>query len=240
VEQAVEMVQRELKHVVVREHVRSLLEGTEPGTPAPSERELVSQFKVARMTVRQALDALVAEGLLERMPGRGTFVARPRRRPAQLTSFTEDMRRRGLTAESRTLLARVEKAGPGVARALEIEPNSPVLHWKRLRRAGGATMCLEDAYLNEELLPGFLASGLPTSLYDALQGRQLRPTWAEDAVQADRASAEEASLLGVEEGHPVLRLARRALCDDRVVQVSRSTYRSDRFTLHVQLGVAGA
>lgn len=234
------MVQRELKHVVVREHVRSLLDGAAPGTPAPSERELVSQFKVARMTVRQALDALVAEGLLERMPGRGTFVARPRRRAAQLTSFTEDMRRRGLTAESRTLLARVEKAGPGVARALEIEPNAPVVHWKRLRRAGGTTMCLEDAYLNEALLPGFLAAGLPSSLYDALHGRRLRPTWAEDAVQADRASTEEADLLGVEVGQPVLRLARRALCDERVVQVSRSTYRSDRFTLHVQLGEATA
>ncbi|WP_224766170.1 GntR family transcriptional regulator [Nocardioides campestrisoli] len=235
-EQAVETAQRALKHVVVREYVRDLLDGAEPGTPAPSERELVSHFKVARMTVRQALDALVAEGLLERMPGRGTFVARPRRRAARLTSFTEDMRRRGMSAESRTLLARVEKAGPGVARALEIAPHAPVLHWKRLRRAGGSAICLEDAYLNEAMLPGFLAEGLPTSLYDALQSRQLRPTWAEDAVQADVANPEEAELLGLDAGRPVLRLARRALCGERVVQVSRSTYRSDRFTLHVQLG----
>ena len=63
------------KHVQVREYVRSLVGGAEPGTPAPSERELVQLFGVARMTVRQALDALVAEGLLERIPGRGTFVA---------------------------------------------------------------------------------------------------------------------------------------------------------------------
>ena len=63
------------KHVQVREYVRSLVAGAEPGTPAPSERELVHHFGVARMTVRQALDALVAEGLLERIPGRGTFVA---------------------------------------------------------------------------------------------------------------------------------------------------------------------
>lgn len=55
--------------MVVREHVRNLVQGAAPGTPAPSERELVSQFGVARMTVRQALDALVVEGLLERMPG---------------------------------------------------------------------------------------------------------------------------------------------------------------------------
>src|SRR4051812_9985426 len=64
------------KHVQVREYVRELIAGSEPGDPAPSERELVQHFGVARMTVRQALDALVAEGLLERVPGRGTFVAR--------------------------------------------------------------------------------------------------------------------------------------------------------------------
>ena len=69
------------KHVQVREYVRSLIGGAQPGTPAPSERELVQLFGVARMTVRQALDALVAEGLLERIPGRGTFVADTRRRP---------------------------------------------------------------------------------------------------------------------------------------------------------------
>ena len=84
-----------LKHVQVREYVRALVRDAEPGAPAPSERELVQQFGVARMTVRQAMDALVTEGLLERIPGRGTFVARPRRGVGRLTSFTEDMRSRG-------------------------------------------------------------------------------------------------------------------------------------------------
>ena len=70
---------RALKHVQVREYVRNLVTGSAPGSPAPSERELVQHFGVARMTVRQAMDALVVEGLLERIPGRGTFVARPRR-----------------------------------------------------------------------------------------------------------------------------------------------------------------
>ena len=176
---------RALKHVQVREYVRSLVSGMSPGSPAPSERELVAQFGVARMTVRQAMDALVVEGLLERIPGKGTFVARPRRTASTITSYTEEMARRGMLGESVTLLARREQAGPGVARALNITEGDPVIHWKRLRRADGGPMCIEDAYLNEVLLPGFLQSGMPTSLYEALEQRGLRPTWAEDSINAD-------------------------------------------------------
>jgi GntR family transcriptional regulator len=227
---------RALKHVQVREYVRSLCAGMSPGSPAPSERELVAQFGVARMTVRQAMDALVVEGLLERIPGKGTFVARPRRSASSLTSYTEEMARRGMLAESITLLARREQAGPGVARALNISEGDPVIHWKRLRRADGQPMCIEDAFLNEILLPGFLQSGMPTSLYDALDQRGLRPTWAEDSINADISSPEEAGHLEVEPGAPVLRHSRRALNGDKVVEVSRSAYRADRFTLWVQLG----
>ena len=183
---------RALKHVQVREYVRTLVTGAAPGSPAPSERELVHRFGVARMTVRQAMDALVVEGLLERIPGRGTFVARPRRTASRLTSYTEEMARRGLLAESSTLLARREQAGPGVARALNVSEGDAVIHWRRLRRADGLPMCIEDAYLNEVLIPGFLQSGMPTSLYDALEARGLRPTWAEDSINADVANAEEA------------------------------------------------
>jgi len=224
------------KHVRVREYVRGLVRDAAPGTAAPSERELVHQFHVARMTVRQAMDALVGEGLLERIPGRGTFVAQPRREVGRLRSFSEEMATRGLLPESQTLLARREQAGPGVARALALTPGDALIHWKRLRRADGVPMCLEDAYLNEVLLPGFLQSGMPTSLYDALDSRGLRPTWAEDSISADVATAQEAALLEVDDGAAVLRQSRRALAEDKVVEVSRSVYRADRFTWWVQLG----
>ena len=227
---------RALKHVQVREYVRSLVAGAAPGTAAPSERELVHRFGVARMTVRQAMDALVVEGLLERIPGRGTFVARPRRTASRVSSFGEEMARRNLLSESQTLLARREQAGPGVARALSISEGDAVIHWRRLRRGDGTPMCIEDAYLNEILIPGFLQTGMPTSLYDALGARVLRPTWAEDSITADAASDEEAALLEVAPRTPVLRHSRRGLAEDKVVEVSRSVYRADRFTMWVQLG----
>jgi GntR family transcriptional regulator len=223
------------KHVQVREYVRELVRGAAPGTAAPSERELVQRFHIARMTVRQAMDSLVVEGLLERVPGRGTFVAHPRRLGGRLLGFTQEMTERGLLPESQTLLARRENAGPAVARALGITRNDPVIHWKRLRRADAIPMCIEDAYLNEVLLPGFLQSGMPTSLYEALDERGLRPTWAEDSIGADGATVEEAALLETAPGSPVLRHSRRALAEERIVEVSRSVYRGDRFTMRAQL-----
>ena len=188
------------------------------------------------MTVRQALDALVVEGLLERIPGKGTFVAWPRRVATRVTGYTEEMTRRGLLAESSTLLARREQAGPGVARALNLTEGDAVIHWRRLRRGDGSPVCVEDAYLNEVLLPGFLQSGMPTSLYEALGARGLRPTWAEDSITADSATAEESELLELPAGGVVLRHSRRALAGEKLVEVSRSVYRADRFTMWVQLG----
>lgn len=224
------------KHVQVREYVRGLIDGADPGSPAPSERELVQQFGVARMTVRQALDALVSEGLLQRVPGRGTFVAESRADlPGRLSSYTEEMVRRGMAPSSRTLLARMEAAGPGVARALEIFEGDNVVHWQRLRLADGVPMSIEDAYLADTIVPGFLDEPLPVSLYQALRGRDLLPTWGEDSIESALAGAAEAELLGVAEGDPVLRIARRAFAGNLAVEVSRSTYRADRFTLWVPL-----
>ncbi len=224
------------KHVQVREYVRGLIQGAEPGSPAPSERELVQHFGVARMTVRQALDALVAEGLLERVPGRGTFVARAKIDvQVRLSSYTEEMGRRGMTPSSRTLLARMEAAGPGVARALEIGEGDKVVHWQRLRLANDTPMCIEDAYLSDSIVPNFLEQPLPDSLYSDLQRRDLLPTWGEDSVDAAVARPEEASLLGIAEGSPVLRIARRSFAGNIAIEVSRSTFRADRYTLWIPL-----
>jgi GntR family transcriptional regulator len=229
-----------LKYVRVRDYLRSLVtHELGVGDAIPSERLLCERFGVSRMTVRQAVDALVVEGLLERIPGRGTFVARPRRATSRLTSYTEEMSRRGLLGESQTLLARREQAGPGVARALNVTEGDAVIHWRRLRRADGSPMCVEDAYLNEVLIPGFLQSGMPTSLYDALESRGLRPTWAEDSINADIAGEDEAQLLEILPGTPVLRHSRRGLAGDKVVEVSRTVYRADRYTMWVQVGSEG-
>lgn len=224
----------------VREYVRELIAELPEGSPAPSERGLMQQFGVARMTVRQAIDALVSEGLLERAPARGTFVARAPRPPApRPLSFTEDVRARGWTIHTETLKSSLGQAGPGVAKALGITVGDPVIHWRRRRRHGHAVLCYQDVYLNEILLPGFLQGDLPESLYSELGSRGLRPTAAEDQLNADLATTVDAELLEVAFGEPVLRQSRRGLVGDAVIELSRTVYAGRRFTWWSPLLILG-
>jgi GntR family transcriptional regulator, N-acetylglucosamine utilization regulator len=226
-----------LKHVQVREYVRRLIEDLPEGAPAPSERGLMQHFGVARMTVRQAIDALVAEGLLERAPARGTFVCKNPRPMTRPLSFAEDARARGWTTTTETLQSGLGQAGPGVAKALGITPGDAVIHWRRLRRLDDVPLCYQDVYLNEVLLPGFLQTGLPDSLYSLLAARGLRPTAAEDQLTADLADETDAELLDLAVGDAVLRHSRRAVVGEVVIEVSRSVYAGSRFTWWMPLTV---
>lgn len=225
---------RSLKHVAIREYVRGLVGDRAPGTPAPSERDLVDRFGVARMTVRQALDALVGEGVLERHPGRGTFVAGPRRTPTGVRGLTDDLARLGVAVETRTLAAETVTAGEAMAAAFRIGPDDLLVRWVRLRVGDGRPVCLSETYL-PAALAGDLPAHLPASLYDELGSRGHRPTWAEDTVSAGVASDEEAELLEIPPGAPVLRHTRRSLTGETVVELSRSVLRGDEYTLHLQL-----
>jgi GntR family transcriptional regulator len=226
-----------LKHVQVREYVRDLIQGLPEGAPAPSERGLMQHFGVARMTVRQAIDALVAEGLLERAPARGTFVCKSPRPASRPLSFTEDARARGWTVSTETLQSGLGQAGPGVAKALGISVGDSVVHWRRRRRHDDVPLCYQDVYLNEILLPGFLATDLPDSLYSMLAARGLRPTAAEDQLTADLANGADADLLDLNIGAPVLRHSRRGLVGDAVIELSRTVYAGARFTWWSPLSV---
>jgi GntR family transcriptional regulator len=91
-------------------------------------------------------------------------------------------------------------------------------------------LCFQDVYLNEVLLPGFLQTGLPDSLYSLLAARGLRPTTAEDKISADLATEGDAELLDLEVGDAVLRHSRRGLVGDVVIELSRTVYAGSRYT----------
>src|SRR5512139_2405005 len=179
-----------------------------PGAQVPSERELCEQYEISRITVRQALTALVMEGRLIRTQGRGTFVASPRieQQLTQLTGFTQDMRARGKRPSAQVLEASSISALPTVARALKIKIGESVIMLKRLRLADGEPVAIETAYLLESRCRGLLGEKLATrSLYEILTKKfNLKPVRALQQMEAIACPAAEAQLLGTGRGAPVL------------------------------------
>jgi len=226
-----------LKYVRVRDYLRSLVtHELAVGDAIPSERLLCERFGVSRMTVRQAVDALVVDGLLEREQGRGTFVAPTKvDLEVRLASFGEDMRRRGMEPSSRVLVAEEIAASSDIADALELLPGELVFYLHRVRYADGVPMAIEQTWLPSRLAPGLFDSGAPDSIYGELRRRGLDPDWGEDTVSATEVDAQDAELLGIRTGRALLCLTRRTFAGDIACSYSRSSYRADRYELWVPL-----
>src|SRR3954471_5105928 len=121
------------KQSETREAVLDLIEPLRVGDAIPSERRLSADFGVSRLTVRAALEDLVREGFLVREHGRGTFVSEPKiAQQLTLTSFSEEMKRRGMVPDSRTLEVKAMHAGARLGQALAVSPDERVLRIRRL------------------------------------------------------------------------------------------------------------
>src|SRR6185369_11823984 len=138
------------KQSEARERVLDLMEQLGIGDAIPSERQLSADLGFSRLTVRAALDDLVREGLLVRKRGSGTFVSEPKiAQELTMTSFTEDMQRRGMVPASRTLELKIVPAGAQLGRLLHVSPSEPVMAAKRLRLADHETMAIETLHVRE-------------------------------------------------------------------------------------------
>jgi len=202
----------------------------------PSERDIAERHGVARMTVRQAVDQLVTEGRVYKVPGKGAFVARPRLvMPLTLTSFTQDMRERGLRPGSVEIARRVQPADDELAGLLRVAPGEPVHVLERLRLADGEPLAVERSHLVARRTPGLLDDPLgDRSLYNVLEQRYgLVVDGGEQSICAGLATAEDAALLQVAEGREVLRFQRRSMAAGAPLEYAVSTYRGDRYTLRV-------
>src|SRR5215216_2846463 len=210
------------RYRAIEEYLRALVEGAGPGDPLPSEAELCERFSVSRMTVRQALQELTNDGLIERRRGQGTFVAhRPvHRRPGVFLSFTEEMNRRGMQATSRLLSAGLDEPRRPEALDLGLAPDVPV--------------ALEDAALVPELawvLDEDLGGG---SLHGALAARGIIATRATGTITARLARASETELLDLTPQSALL-VELRILYDqdERVFERTETRYVADRYVIDV-------
>jgi GntR family transcriptional regulator len=228
------------KTAQTRERVRELIEALELGEAIPSERQLSADLGVSRLTVRAALDDLVREGHLSRRRGAGTFVAEPKiAQELTMTSFTDDMRRRGLAPASRTLELKVVPAGARLGRILHVSPGEPVVTAKRLRLADGETMAIEELHVRESLVSGLTGRDLEQhSFYELLRNRYgIVMAGGVQAIEPTVTNEEESSALGLPLHTPAFlfeRITRDG--DGEVIEYVRSIYRGDRYRLVTELG----
>jgi GntR family transcriptional regulator len=232
-----------LHHQVYVDLLASLDAGRWPaGQQVPTERELAAHYGCSLITVRRALDELVREGRIERTRGRGTFVLHPRmdRDIAGRASFSEEMRQRGLSPETRLVSARPESATVAVAGALAIEAGSPTLYLERLRLASGEPYLLEQVHLPAEPFPGLLAMDLEHgSLYELLSTRyDTQVVRAREALEPVLLRAREARLLDQRRGAAALLIEGIAFDADGVpVEFGRTFVRGDRSRYFVERSV---
>lgn len=212
-----------------------------PGNSLPAERDMATMTGLSRVTVRKAVQALVAAGHLVQRRGSGTYVAPKLERLEQalslLTSFTEDMARRGKSVESVWLTRQVTSPSPEEVMALGLGAGERVSRLERVRRSDGIPLAIERASLSPHSLPN--PGCVETSLYAVLQARGLRPVRAVQRISAANLGAKDADLLGVPAGAAGLRIERIGyLLSGRVVEFTRSLYRGDAYDFAVELTLA--
>ena len=227
------------KQAETRDRVLDLIEQLGVGESIPSERQLSADLGVSRLTVRAALDELVREGYLVRRRGSGTFVSEPKiAQELTLTSFTDDMRRRGMTPASRTLDLQVVPAGARLGRLLHVSPSEPVVVAKRLRLADRETMAIETLHVRESLVPGLTATDLETgSFYALLRDRYgVVVAGGVQTIEPTVTNEEESTALGVPLHSPAF-LFERTSRDEagRTVEFVQSVYRGDRYRIVTEL-----
>jgi GntR family transcriptional regulator len=227
----------QLKTVILRE-----IEGGRwpPDEQLPTEDALAHRFSVSKITVREALRELAAEGFIRREQGRGTFVERRRLQqgPRKLTSFTDEMRSHGLLPTSRILEQGAAAAPAIVARALGITPDAQVFRLRRLRLANREPMGVQTAYLPLDLVPGIGKIRFANaSLYDVLQSQYgLHPTTARETYSVTILKRSDAGLLGVPARSPAISAERvTRLADGRPFEYVQSVMRGDRYKVVIDL-----
>ncbi len=227
------------KQALVRDEILGMLDELQVGDALPSERRLATELSVSRPTLRAVIDELVREGLLLRRHGSGTYVAEPKiALPLTMTSFSEDMTRRGMRPGSRVVSFELQAAGAKLGQRLQISPVDEVWVITRLRLADDETMAIEWLHAPRRLLGDLRREELSDhSYYELLRERRgIAIASGVQTIEPTVTSPEEAELLGVPVHSPAFLFERTTTSDGgEVVEFVRSVYRGDRYRLVTEL-----
>jgi len=226
------------RYYEIEQSLRERVDRLEADSALPSEAQLCEEFGVSRMTARAAVQRLVQDGLVYRVPGRGTFVAaaRANRTAGHVLSFSDEMRRKGRVPSSRVIERRHRQATDVEERRLGVRE---VVVLRRVRLADGRPLVLERAVFPADRVSGALEGDLEhESLFETLATAGLVPTRGTAALAAEPATAEDARLLRVRKGAPLL-VERRLINDQNgmPLELTESRYVGSRYGIDVDFDV---
>jgi GntR family transcriptional regulator len=227
------------KQELARDVLLDLVDDLGVGSAIPPERRLAADLGISRPTLRAAIEELVREGLLLRRHGSGTYVAEPKiALPLTMTSFSDDMRQRGMRPDSRVLSFEDEAAGAKLGARLKISPVDRTWAIRRLRLADDETMAIEFLHVPQKIAPTLTRRDLEGhSFYDLLAQRYgITVAAGTQTIEPTVTSDEEAEVLGVPVHAPAFLFERTSTSDKgEVVEFVRSIYRGDRYRLVTEL-----
>lgn len=224
-------------YLQIEEELRGLIQSGDlrPLSKVPSENQLADQFGVSRMTARKALDRLVAEDVMFRRPGKGTFVGQPKIAygPTQLLSFSAAMKAQGVRQSTKVLDAGTLRAPRNIARAFDLPIGAKVILIRRLRLVEGKPAVIHTAFIPAQYA-GILQGDLTGSLTELMISVGARVVHTNDSVESVLATGEIARLLHVRAGSPLVRISGTAYSQEmEPVRHSEGIYRGDRFRFRV-------
>lgn len=230
-------------YIQLRDHLESIIGSGyfKAGEQLPSEREIAELSDVSRITVRKAVQELVRANLVVQRQGSGTSVAPKIERVEQslssLTSFSEDMARRGMEIKSTFLEKGISSPSPKEIMALGLKPSQMVARIWRLRLADGTPMAIERASLSTEFLPD--PENVDVSLYAHLEKSDNKPSRAIQRISAANIGTEDAKLLAVPEGVAGLNIERVSYSDSgQIIEFTSSIYRGDAYDFVAEMRIS--
>jgi GntR family transcriptional regulator len=229
------------RYYAIEQALRARIEQLAPDDPLPSDAMLCEEFGVSRMTARNAVQRLVQESLVYRVPGRGTFVApRPAHRQAgKMWSFSHEMRRHGKTPTSRLVTRASAEPTAAEAARLRLPPGEKVMIVRRIRLADAVPIALERAAFPASLADAILAADVEQgSLHATLVEAGRIPTAGTATITAETVAKPDAALLAVSPGTALL-VERRLIADQDGVplELTESRYVAERYALDVDFVV---
>jgi len=210
------------------------------GEPLPTEVELTETYGISRATVRRAMQEIEHDGYIYRVPGKGTFIIRTtvKRGLSRLSSFSEDMRERGLSLTAEILDFHTLPAPEHIADMLQVEPEQPIVYINRLRYSEKFPIAINISYLNlpDSIIIAENELERKGSLWALLEDKGVPLITVDKTIKAILANEDNAKLLKISIGAPLLLVEGVLYTTNQVpVEYHRVISSGDRYTYSVHL-----